>query len=165
MAAAQAAENHGDKWGLTYLQYLQILTRRDIYIISNVKPLTEFTSSSTNTGFKDTIPWNISQMITKTIPISMRIFISHAIVLGLLESQWKLSNIRISQWRGSHCRTNTSIIRKKEIQKSRAVRVTVRDLSRKINHLSKVICDRKIITFHQVYQFHQNGLASPYGGG
>ena len=33
-----------------------------------------------------------------------------------------------------------------EINKSkRAVRVTVRDLSRKISHLSKVICNRKII--------------------
>ena len=33
----------------------------------------------------------------------------------------------------------TSISRKKEIQQSRTVRVTVRDPSRKINHLSKVI--------------------------
>ena len=38
--------------GVTYLQYLQILTRRDIYIISNIKPLTKFTSSSTSTGLK-----------------------------------------------------------------------------------------------------------------
>ena len=39
-----------------------------------------------------------------------------------------------------------SIRRKKLIQKSRTVRVTVRDPSRKVNHLSKVICSRKIIT-------------------
>ena len=34
--------------------------------------LTEFTSSSRSTEFNDTLPWNISQIITKTIPISMR---------------------------------------------------------------------------------------------
>ena len=45
--------------------------------------------------FKDILPWNISQMITKTIPISTRI--RHKArdetgypVLSLLESQWKL---------------------------------------------------------------------------
>ena len=52
--------------------------------------------------------------------------------------------IGISQWRESHCRTNTSVRRKKEIQKSRTVRITVRDASRKVSHLSKVIWDRKI---------------------
>ena len=29
--------------------------------------------------------------------------------------------IRVSRWRKSHCRTNTSVRRKKEIQKSRTV--------------------------------------------
>ena len=53
--------------------------------------------------------------------------------------------IRISQLRESHCRTNTSVRRKKEIQKGRTMRITLRDLSRKVNHLSKVIQDRKII--------------------
>ena len=54
--------------------------------------------------------------------------------------------IRISQWREGHCRTNTSVRRKKEIQKSRTVRIIVWDPSRKVNHLSKVVSDRKIIT-------------------
>ena len=54
--------------------------------------------------------------------------------------------IIISQCRESHWRVNTSIRRKKEIQKSRAMRITVWDLSRKVNHLSKVIWHRKIIT-------------------
>ena len=54
--------------------------------------------------------------------------------------------IRIFQWREGHSRTNTSLRRKKEIQKSRTVRVTIWDLSRKVNHLSKVIWDRKSIT-------------------
>ena len=54
--------------------------------------------------------------------------------------------IKISQWRESHCRTNTSLRRNKYIQKSRTVRITIWDVSRKVNHLSKVVWDRKIIT-------------------
>ena len=72
-----------------------ILTMRDIYINSNLNPLTKFTSSSRSTEFKDILPWNISQMIMKTIPISTRIVIkphdeTGLPVLSLLESQWKL---------------------------------------------------------------------------
>ena len=38
-------------------------------------------------------------------------------------------------------RRNTSARRKKEVQKSRTVKVPVRDVRRKVNHLSKVIRD------------------------
>ena len=41
-----------------------IPTMRDIYINSNLNPLTKFTSSSRSTEFKDIHPWDISQMIT-----------------------------------------------------------------------------------------------------
>ena len=44
-----------------------ILSMRDIYINSTLNPLTKFTSSSRSTDFKDILPWNISQMITKNI--------------------------------------------------------------------------------------------------
>ena len=54
--------------------------------------------------------------------------------------------IRISQCRKSDYSTSTSVRRNKLIQKSRIVRVTVRDLSRKVYHWSKVNRDRKIIT-------------------
>ena len=51
--------------------------------------------------------------------------------------------IKITQWKEIHCKTNTSVKRKKEIQQTRTMRVTVRDhsysLSRKVNHLSNVI--------------------------
>ena len=57
---------------------------RDIYINSNLNPLTKFTSSSRSTEFKDILPWNISQMITKTIPISTRIVISHVMKRAIL---------------------------------------------------------------------------------
>ena len=62
-----------------------IFSMRDIYINSNLNALTKFTSSSRSTKFKDILPWNISQMITKTIPISTRIVISYAMKWGILQ--------------------------------------------------------------------------------
>ena len=52
-----------------------ILTMSDIYINFNLNALTKFTSSSRSTEFKGIIPWNISQMITKTVPISTSILL------------------------------------------------------------------------------------------
>ena len=85
-------------------------------------------------------------MITNTVPISTRIIISYVMKGGILFLVcWKVNGnrddnmIRIFQWRESQCKTNTSIRRKKEIQKSRTVRVTVRGPSRKVSDLSKVI--------------------------
>ena len=99
-----------------------IFSMRDIYINSNLNPLTKFTSSSRSTEFKDILPWNISQIITKTIPISMRIVISYAMKWGIpLWTWWKVNEnwdnnmIRIFQWKESHCRRNTSIRRKNYI--------------------------------------------------
>ena len=56
-----------------------ILSMRDIYINSNLNPLTKFTRSSRSTEFKDILPRNISQMITRTTLISTRIVISYAV--------------------------------------------------------------------------------------
>ena len=58
------------------------LTIRDIYINSNLNPLTKSTSSSRSTEFKDILAWNISEMITKTLPISTRIVLSYAMKRG-----------------------------------------------------------------------------------
>ena len=55
-----------------------IFTMRDTYINVNLGPLTKFTTSSRNTEFKDILPWNISKIIMKTIPISRRIVIRYA---------------------------------------------------------------------------------------
>ena len=71
MAAPQADENHGDEWGLT--KYL----RWEICIQSNLNTTAKFTSSK-STKFKYILPWNISQIITKTVPISIRIVIRYA---------------------------------------------------------------------------------------
>ena len=53
-----------------------IFSMRDIYINSNLNPLTKFASRSRSTEFKDIFPWKISQMITKTIPITTSIVIT-----------------------------------------------------------------------------------------
>ena len=49
--------------------------RLDIYINSNLDPIAKVTRSSKNTEFKDTLPWNIPQMILLT---STRIIVSYA---------------------------------------------------------------------------------------
>ena len=87
MAAAQAAENHADEWGLAWYLRWGIY----IYIKPNLKLLTKFTSRST--AFKDIFQWSISQTITKTVPISTRTLINQwnkASCLILFERQWKL---------------------------------------------------------------------------
>ena len=83
-------------------------------------------------------------------------------IFSLMESQWKLTQTW-SEFPNEGKVILEQILASKEINQSKRAdceRVTVRDLSRKVNHLSKVIWDRKIITVHQVYQFHQNRLAS-----
>ena len=78
---------------------------RDIYIYSNLNTLTKFTSSRSTT-FKDILPYNISQMIAKTILINTRIVISYVMkrdillwVYSKVNGNWDNSMIRISQWR------------------------------------------------------------------
>ena len=70
--------------------------------------LTEFTSSSRSTEFNDTLPWNISQIITKTSQLACEgIVISYAMKQGNplriwwnVNGYWDKNMIRISQWRG-----------------------------------------------------------------
>ena len=138
---------------LRWLRLDLILSRRHIYINSNPKPLTKFTTSSRSTEFKDIIQWNISQMIMKTTPISANVAISIAMQWGIplslwwkVNGNWGINMIRISWCRESHCRINTRVRRKKEMQKRSTVRITIWDLSRNVTHLNKVIWDRKIIT-------------------
>ena len=78
-----------------------LLTMRVIYINSNLDSLTKFTSSSWSTELKDIFPWSISQMITKTIAISMTIVIMlynerGLSDLSLMENQWDNNMIRVS---------------------------------------------------------------------
>ena len=61
-----------------------IFSMRDKCINFNLNPLRKFMSSSRSTKFKDILPWNISLMITKTIPISIGIVISYVMKGGIL---------------------------------------------------------------------------------
>ena len=67
-----------------------IFPMRDIYINSNLN--TEFTKSSKSSKFKYILPWPISQMITKNVPISTRIVISYSVKWGIpLWIWWKVN--------------------------------------------------------------------------
>ena len=76
MAIAQEAENHSDEWGSTW------------YFLWGLNPLTKFARSSRSTELKDILPWYISQIIPKTIPVSTRIVISYAMKRGILLWIW-----------------------------------------------------------------------------
>ena len=84
----------------TYLMYAKCRT-----LSSSLNPLTNFTSSSRSTKFKDIPHQNIFQMVTKTVPISTRVVISYAMKWDILFwVYWKVNgnwenNISISQWR------------------------------------------------------------------
>ena len=72
-----------------------ILMMREIYINSNLNPLTKFTNTSKSTEFRDILPWNICQMIMKTIPV--RYDKTGYSVVNLTESQWKLRQVKNSE--------------------------------------------------------------------
>ena len=65
-----------------------IFSMKNLYINCNLNPLTKFTS----TEFKNILPWNISQMISKTIRISTSKLSNETghPVMNLMESQWRL---------------------------------------------------------------------------
>ena len=148
----------------TYAMYANCRT-----LSSSLNPLTNFTSSSSrSTKFEDILHQNIFQMVTKTVPISMRVVISYAMKWDILFwIYWKVNgnwenNISISQWREYYCRTNTSTRRNKSTQKTTTVRVTVRDLSRKVNHLSKVIrVYNRVTELLKLYQSSPRLLVPP----
>ena len=132
---------------------------RDIYISSNKNSLTKFINSSRSTETENILPWNISQLITKTILITTRIVISYAMKLGILfwvweKSQWKLRQQHDQNFpmRESHCKTNTSVRRKKSTRAGlwesqsgiRVGKLTIWGRSFEINYNR----------FHLVYQFH-----------
>ena len=82
METAQSAENHGDGWGLNWY-----LDERYIHQFQP-EPTHKSTSSSRSTEFKDILSWNLSQIITKTIPVSTGIVISYAMKRGISFSIW-----------------------------------------------------------------------------
>ena len=140
-----------------------ILMMSDTYINCSLNPLTKFTSSNRSTEFKDIMPWNISQMIMKTIPITIRIVISYVIKPGIPLWVWQKVNghwdniIRISEWREHHCTTNTRFRRRRKPKRAELSELQLGIWVGKQGHLRYKNYNR----VHQPYQFHQNRLASP----
>ena len=56
-----------------WMRFELIFPMRDIYINSTLDPITNINNSSRSTKFKDILPWDISQIITKSVSISTRI--------------------------------------------------------------------------------------------
>ena len=150
---------------MTFLPIFGVYIYIYIYINSNLNLFTKCTRK-----FRDPkltkfhiFPWNISQMIIKTVPISKRIVISYTIKRGI--SFWVYPNFNGS-WdnnlshfpNGAKSFVEQILMSEDRNKSKRIVRVTVRDPCCKINHLRKVYNKT-----HQVYQFHQNRLASLYG--
>ena len=65
-----------------WVRFDLILTVRDIYSNSSLNRPTKFTSKGKSTEVKDILPWNISQIIMKIIPISRRIVASCCECIG-----------------------------------------------------------------------------------
>ena len=83
----------------TWVTLDMIFSMRDIYINSNLNPLRNFTSSRWSTEFKGILPWNICHMITKTIPIRMRIVIRNAVKRGIpLWIWWEVNGNKATTW-------------------------------------------------------------------
>ena len=147
MAAAQAAENHGDKWGLTWYLGWRIYTSIPTWTHSqNLLAATEAMSLKIF-SYGTALKW--SRRPSKSARDSHKLFDETRYpVLSdwKVNGNWDNNMVRVSQWTENHCRSNTSVRRKKETQKSRNVNVRVRDTCRKVNYLSKVVWDRKIIT-------------------
>ena len=100
-----------------------ILELSNIYIHSNLNPLTNFTSSSRSTKFKYILSWIVISYVMK---LGIPLWISCKV-----NGNWDNKMIRISKWRERQCRINSNVKgRKKSI---------VWDASRKVNHWSKVI--------------------------
>ena len=121
-----------------------IFSVRDIYINSNLNPPTKFTNSSRSIELKDILPWNIPQMITKTIPLSTRI--------SRCEFDGKSMESETTTW-SEFCIGGKTIVEQKlaseERNKSKEQDYENHSLGstrRKVNHLNKVIWDRKIVT-------------------
>ena len=104
-----------------WVKFDLMLTIKDIYINTNLNPLTKFTSSSSSRSseFRNILQWNISKMITKTVPISTRMVLTYVMKPSIpLWIWWKSMVTETTTWSEfsngeSHCRTNTSIRRNK----------------------------------------------------
>ena len=148
-----------------------ILIMRDIYINFNLNPLTKCTRSRC-TGFKDILSQNVSQIITKIIPISTRIVISNAMKRGILvwiwqkvDGNWDNNMIKFLNGRKTIIE---QILVSEERNKSKKAGLWEPQSEIRLGKLTIWVRSFEIKNnynrVHQVYQFHQSRLASPYDG-
>ena len=121
----------------------------DIYddeYIHHSNPHIKFFSSSRSMKFKNIFPWNISQMIKKTVPSSTRIIISYVIKQGIpFEFDRKSMEAEATTWSELPIWGKDIVeqaLASEEINKSkRAGQWESQSGICKVNHLSKVIWD------------------------
>ena len=89
-AASVSCDGRTSSWKPSILVKLELIYRRKgMWINYNLNVPTNFPTSSISTYFKDSLPWNLSQSIKKTIAISTRIAISYAMKRGIPSSLWR----------------------------------------------------------------------------
>ena len=135
-----------------------------VYVNSNLNIFTKLTSRKRSTEFKDILPWNISQMIKKTIPISARIVISYPmkwdislLIWWKVNEKWDNNMIRVSQWTESASRANASVKKKKKKEinpKESQSGIWVGKLTIWVRSFETF--QKNYDTVHQIHQFHQN---------
>ena len=102
------------------------LKMRDTYINYNLNQFTKFTGRAVEA---------LSLKLSSHEHLSTRIAISYAKKQDM--PLWVLQKVN-GNWQESHCRTNTTVRRKKINSKEQDFGVTVKDLSRLVSHLSKI---------------------------
>ena len=146
--------------------WLRLNLMRDIYINSNMHPLTKFPRSSRSTEFKDIFSWNISQMITKTAPTSTKIVISSEMKWGILFWVWQKVN---GNWDNSMIIVK-QILGSEEVNKFKWPGPWKLQSEIQLGMLTTWVTSFQIWDYlnysrvHQFFQFHQNRLGSPYDG-
>ena len=142
------------------------LVMRGIHVASNQNPLTKFTPCTWSTEIKDILPWNISQMIRKTVPNSKRIVISYAMkwAIGFQfgRKSMKTEKTTWSEFPSGEKGILEQILSQKK--KSKRAGLWKSQPGTRIGKLTVWVKSFKISynKVHQVYQFHQKWLASPY---
>ena len=119
-----------------------IFTMRDRYINSNLDPLTKFSTSSKNNKFKDNLPWNISQMIKKIVPISTRMVTRWAMKRGIpFEFGRKSMETETTTW-SDFFNGGKATVEQILVSEEKKSKKAVSDPSRDVNQLSRVVWGR-----------------------
>ena len=142
MPAVQAAENHGDEWGLTwYLTSIPTWThsQNSLATVEALSLKISFHGTSLKSSGR---PSQSAQESHKLCDETWHL------VLSSLENQWKLRKQHDQNFPMEEKLLQSKYLHQKiEINpKQQVCESHSRDLSRKVNHVSKTISDRTVIT-------------------